>query len=403
MSRLLRPGAHRAAGVADDAAVLAALLQVEVAWARALAAAGIATNAEAAEVARAASDLAVDAAALAIAAEAAGNPVVPLVGMLREAVGGAAGAVHRGLTSQDVLDTALVLLARNAVARLRTDLVTTGDRLAGLARTHRDDVTVARTLTQWAVPTTFGLRAAQWLAGVRDAVTRLDGLVFPVQYGGAAGTRALLAHAAGSAAGAAAPAFADALGLAPAELPWHTRRAAVTAIGDALTTSTDALGVVAGDVLLLGRPEVAEVREGVAAGRGGSSTMPHKRNPVLSVLVNGAARQAPILASQLHLAAAGAVDERPDGAWHTEWPAFAMLLEVAVTAGSQSVELVTDLQIDTAVMAGRADSAGAELLAERGSGPDDVRTYVGDAGALVDAAVAAWSALPRPSSRKERP
>jgi 3-carboxy-cis,cis-muconate cycloisomerase len=386
MSGLLRPGVHRAAGIADDAAVIGALLRVESAWARALVAAGVATDAEAAKVAEAASGLEVDVAALTAAAEAAGNAVVPLVALLRDAAGDAAGAVHRGLTSQDVLDTALVMLARDAVGRLRADLGALGDRLAELARAHRDDVAVARTLTQWAVTTTFGLRAAQWLAGVTDAVARLDALRFPVQYGGAAGTRALLTHLAGNAAQAALAAFADELGLAPADLPWHIRRTPVTAIGDALTTATDALGVVACDVLLLGRPEVAELREGAVPGRGGSSTMPHKQNPVLSVLVHAAAQQAPGLAAQLHLAAAGAVDERPDGAWHTEWPVLARLLELAVTAGSQATELVAGLQVGTAAMAARVDAAtGAGALDERG--------HVGDAGALVDLAVARWEEL----------
>ncbi|WGX94976.1 lyase family protein [Nocardioides sp. L-11A] len=386
MSGLLRPGAHRAAGVADDAAVLAALLRVESAWARALVAAGIATEAEAAQVAAAAAGVDVDLPALAVASEAAGNPVVPLVALLRDAAGDAGGAVHRGLTSQDVLDTALVLLARDAVARVRADLVVAGDALAVLARTHRDDVAVARTLTQWAVPTTFGLRAAQWLAGVGDAVARLDGLTFPVQYGGAAGTRALLADLAGPDAGhsdRAAPALADALGLTATDLPWHTRRAALTGIGDALTTATDALGVIAADVLLLGRPEVAEVREGAVAGRGGSSTMPHKQNPVLSVLVGAAARQAPALAGQLHLAAAGAVDERPDGAWHAEWPALARLLELAVTTASQAAELVAGLQVDPVAMASRVDAATA-------SGALDTRGATGEAGRLVDLATTCW-------------
>ena len=375
--RLLQPGAHRAAGIADDAAVLAALLRVEVAWARVLVAAGVATEADAGKVAEAAAGLEVDLAELAVAAEAAGNPVVPLVALLRDAAGDAADAVHRGLTSQDVVDTALVLLARAAVVRLRGDLTAAGDALAALARTHRDDVAVARTLTQWAVPTTFGLRAAQWLAGVADAIDLLDTLAFPVQYGGAAGTRALLADRESAAV------LADELGLAAADLPWHTRRATVTAIGDALTTAVDALGVVAADVLLLGRPEIAEVREGSAEGRGGSSTMPHKRNPVLAVLVRAAAQQAPGLAAQLHLAAAGAVDERPDGAWHAEWPALTRLLELAVTAGSQAAELVAGLQVDPAAMAARVDEATA-------AGALDVRGQVGDAGRLVDVALARW-------------
>ena len=380
---LLRPGSHRAAGFADDAAVLAALLRVEVAWAQALVAAGIASDADAAKVAEAAAGLDVDLAALTSATEAAGNPVVPLVAMLRDAAGDAADAVHRGLTSQDVVDTALMLLARDAVVRVRADLVATGDALAGLARSHRDDLAVARTLTQWAVPTTFGLRAGQWLAGVTGAVARLDGLVFPVQYGGAAGTRSLLAHLAGPGADRAGAALAATLGLTATDLPWHTCRGALTGVGDALTTATDAVGVLAADVLLLGRPEVAEVREGAVAGRGGSSTMPHKQNPVLSVLVHAAAQRAPGLAAQLHLSAAGAVDERPDGAWHAEWPVLTELLEVAVTAASQAAELVTGLHVDTGAMAARVDAAAA-------AGALDTRGHVGDAARLVDLAIAHW-------------
>lgn len=380
---LLRPGAHRAVGIADDTAVLAALLRVETAWARALVAAGVATDAEAAKVAEAAAGLDVDLSALAVAAEAAGNPVVRLVELLRDAAGDASGAVHRGLTSQDVVDTALVLLARDAVGRVRADLVATGDALATLARTHRDDVAVARTLTQWAVPTTFGLRAAQWLAGVGDAVSALDGLVFPVQYGGAVGTRALLGHLAGPGAAAASSALAEMLGLTDPGLPWHTRRRALTRIGDALTTATDALGVLAADVLMLGRPEVAEVREGAVAGRGGSSTMPHKQNPVLSVLVHSAAQQAPSMAAQLHLSAAGAVDERPDGAWHAEWPVLTRLLELAVTAASQAAELVAGLQVDTVAMAARVDAATS-------TGSLDTRGGTGAAAGLVDIAIIRW-------------
>lgn len=398
MSGVLRPGSHRAAGTADDAAVVAAMVRVESAWSRALVAAGVSTNAQADVVSAAAASLDVDPAALAAAAEAAGNPVVPLVAALRAAVQSvdpeAARLVHRGLTSQDVLDSALVLLARDAVARVRADLRVTGAALAALARAHRNDVAVARTLTQWAVPTTFGLKAAQWLAGVTEAVHRLNGVRFPVQYGGAAGTRALLAELSGGVDQAAVvAAFADALGLDSDPLPWHTRRTTITTIADALTTAVDALGVIASDLLVLGRPEIAEVREGGAAGRGGSSTMPQKQNPVLAVLVAAAARQAPLLAAQLHLAAGGSVDERPDGAWHAEWPAFARLLETAVTAAGQSAELTAGLEVDTATMARRADGASEILLAERGPGDPDVRSYLGDAGALVDAALTAWGAV----------
>lgn len=399
MTGLLHPGAHRAAGVSDDAAVASALLRVEAAWAEVLATIGLVTDEQAAVVARAATTIEVDFAALAASTEDAGNPVVPLVARLREAVASvdesALPAVHRGLTSQDVLDTALMLLTRDAAAGTRSNLIAAGTAVADLARDHRDAVMAGRTLTQWAVPTTFGLKAAQWLAGLTQAVRRIDALEFPVQYGGAAGTRALLASlTAPDPCDVAAEMFAAALQLGPARLPWHSRRHAVTAAGDAFTTVTDALGAIAGDVLLLGRPEIAEVHEGVVRGRGGSSTMPHKQNPVLAVLVSAASQQAPLLAAQLHLAAAGTVDERPPGAWHAEWPALARLLQLVVTAASQAAELVTGLEVDTDAMTSRAEFAASALLAERGSDEaGDVRGYLGEAGALVDAALADWEAL----------
>ena len=389
MTGLLAPGSHRAAGLVDDAALVAAMLRVETAWARALVVAGLADDGAADAVERAAGALRPDPDSLLADAELAGNPVVPLVALVRDAAvaeGGDPVAVHRGLTSQDVLDTALVLLARDAMRRVRDDLTTTGHHLAGLARTHRDTVMAGRTLTQHAVPTTFGLKAAQWLAAVDDAADGIAAVLgqLPVQYGGAAGTRTRLADLAPDADPAAvAAAFADALGLRPA-LPWHTRRGTVTGIGDALATATDALGSLAADVLLLGRPEVGELREAAAPGRGGSSTMPHKRNPVLAVLLRAAALQAPQLAAQLHLASATGVDERPDGPWHAEWPALRRLLELAVTAASQAAELAGGLEVDPAAMAARAEGAADALLAESG-GVGDVRDHLGEAGAITDA------------------
>jgi len=147
----------------------------------------------------------------------------------------------------------------------------------------------------------------------------------------------------------------------------------------------DALGVIGSDVALLSRPEIGEVREGAVPGRGGSSTMPHKRNPVLSVLVRSAALQAPLLDAQLHLAAAQAVDERPDGAWHSEWPALRRLLELTVTAASQTAELVVGLEVDAVAMAARAKAAADDLLAERGRGSGDPADYLGESSAFVDA------------------
>jgi len=392
VSGLLAPGSHRAAGVVDDAALVAAMLRVEVAWARALVVAGLVDDAAADGVERAAADLRLDDEALLAGTEQAGNPVVPLVALLKGAVGDAS-AVHRGLTSQDVLDTALVLLARDALRRVGDDLAATAGSLADLARSHRDSVMAGRTLTQHAVPTSFGLKVAHRMAAVDDAADRVvaAGTALPVQYGGAAGTRALLADLAPDADhDAVVAAFAAALGLRP-DLPWHTRRGVTTGVGDALVTATDALGALADDVLLLGRPEVGEVREGTAPGRGGSSTMPHKRNPVLSVLVRAGALQAPQLAAQLHLAAANGVDERPDGAWHAEWPALRRLLELAVTAASQAAELAAGLEVDADAMAARAEAASDALLAESG-GTRDVRDQLGEAGAIVDALLARHAA-----------
>ncbi|HEX8869915.1 MAG TPA: lyase family protein, partial [Lentzea sp.] len=360
------PGSYRAAGLVDDAALVRAMLDVEVAWARVL---GTTVSVE---------PWALDP----VEVEAAGNPVLPLVSGLRERV---SGPVHTGLTSQDVLDTALMLLARGVLTRVSADLERVGAALAELASSHRSSVMAGRTLTQFAVPITFGLKAARWLVGVLDALDGLSALVLPVQCGGAAGT---LAKVDGDRV-AAASAFAGHLGLVWPGLPWHTHRAPVTRLGDALVRVCDALGVVAADVLTLGRPEIGEVSESAVAGRGGSSTMPHKRNPVLSVLVNSAALQAPQLGAQLHLCSARAVDERPDGAWHAEWPALRSLLELAVVAASQAAELVEGLEVHADVMARRAAGAAGELLAERGGGTDPA-SYLGAAESFVDVVVERW-------------
>jgi len=387
MSGLLEPGAHRAAGAFDDAALVRTMVQVEVAWLRALASVGAVDVEDADAVDTALATWSADLPALGAATEQAGNPVVPLVKALRAAVADErlAGIVHRGLTSQDVLDTALVLLARDGLSRVRADLTAAARALAGLADRHRDSVMVGRTLTQYAVPVTFGLKAAQWLSSVLDAREHVDRVLaaLPAQCGGAAGTLALVGELTDRPRAAAA-AFADELGLAWPGVPWHTNRSAVTRVGSALVEAADALGVLASDVALLSRPEIGEVREGAVAGRGGSSTMPHKRNPVLSVLVRSAAMQAPLLGAQIHLAAAQAVDERPDGAWHSEWPALCRLLELTVTAASQAAELVAGLEVDTAAMATRATAAADELLAERGR-PGDPADYLGEASAFVDA------------------
>ncbi|HKS00518.1 MAG TPA: lyase family protein [Arthrobacter sp.] len=364
-----------------DRAVLAAILAVEAGWAAVLEQHDLAPSGSAALVAHAADASRYDLADIARRAQGGGNPVIPLLADLRAQVksldtaGVAAGAtgigagkaVHTSLTSQDVLDTALMMMARNTVDALLADVKGTTAALARLAEQHADTLCVGRSLTQHSLPFTFGLRAAQWFHGLAAAARRLEALDLPVQFGGAAGT---LAAGTVLTSGSTADPFkladglAVQLGLAPAPAPWHTNRLAVTSLGDALAAVVDALGKIAADVLFLSRPEVAEVAEPRAPGRGVSSAMPQKQNPVLSVLVRSAALQAPGLAAQLHLAAATFNDERPDGAWHTEWPALRQLLAVALGAGGHLRELAEGLQVYPDGMRRNLDLSGPLLLSE---------------------------------------
>jgi 3-carboxy-cis,cis-muconate cycloisomerase len=361
----------RRRSVTDDGAVVAAVLAVEIAWVQVLESAGLAPAGSAATVREAAQEDNFHAAELAAAAQGGGNPVIPIVAKLRALVSEgspeAAAAVHASLTSQDVLDTALMLLASNAVAALQEDVAGAAAALAGLARHHADTLQPARTLTQHSLPSTFGLKAAQWFHGLAAAATRLDAVTYPVQFGGAAGTLAagaVLAAKAGTDPFTLAESLAGNLGMATAPAPWHTNRTQITALGDALTALTDAAGKVANDVLLLSRPEFGELAEPRAAGRGVSSAMPQKQNPVLSILVRSAALAAPQQCAQLHLAAALTVDERPDGAWHTEWPALRALLQLAGGAAAALRELAAGLQVFPDAMRRNLAISGPLLLSE---------------------------------------
>jgi 3-carboxy-cis,cis-muconate cycloisomerase len=244
--------------------------------------------------------------------------------------------------------------------------------LAAFASAHRDQAAAARTLTQHAVPTTVGLRAANWLLGVRRARTRLEAVSadLPAQLGGAAGTLAALdrlalrdlgTEAAGVAEGLPA-AFAAELGLAPPAAPWHTTRWPVTELGDALVQAIDAVGVLAADVATLSRTEIGELAEGAG---GGSSAMPQKRNPTASVLIRSAAIRAPHLGATLHTASALAVDERPDGPWHAEWPTLRELLRLALGATGNASGLVDGLTVDDAAVARNLALTGGLIVSER--------------------------------------
>ena len=365
--RLFWPGDGRAGALMSDWALLTAMASVEHAWLEALVQHKIAPTEAQTEIPGLLSEN--DLAAMAEGAEASGNPVIGLVQVLRERLSSEpARWVHRGLTSQDVLDTALMICVRDVLDRLDDELRGQVEGLRRLVLEHRSTPMVGRTLTQHAIPIAFGLKAASWLTGVLDAAEAVAGVRprLPVQLGGAAGTLAASTELA-RLRGQPEPAevswqlvesVASALGLAPS-VPWHTSRSIVTAAGDALVGCTDAYGRIAADVATLSRPEIAELAEGSG---GSSSTMPQKHNPVLSVLIRRAALTAPPLASTLHLAAATNVDERPDGSWHAEWATLRDLARRTVVVASQASELITGLVVDQDRMAANlAAAAGIEV------------------------------------------
>jgi adenylosuccinate lyase len=267
--------------------------------------------------------------------------------------------VHVGATSQDVLDTALMLLARDAVAAIDADLTAAAGAAARLAAAHRDDVVMGRTLMQQALPTTFGLKAAGWLAGLDGVRLRLAEVVasLPVQYGGAAGT---LAASAGSGV-AVRTALAEELDLVDTVVPWHTVRLPIADLAGALGAAAGVLATVAVDVVLLAQTEVGEVSEG-GDSRGGSSAMPHKRNPVAAISARACARRAPGLVATL-FAAMEQEHERAAGAWHSEWPALTDLLTTVGSAASWLAESLAGLRPDTVRMAATVAAAGEPGLA----------------------------------------
>ncbi|GGA61241.1 3-carboxy-cis,cis-muconate cycloisomerase [Pseudoclavibacter endophyticus] len=356
----------------DDRAVAHTMLRVEREWGTVCGDAGIVPRDVAAAIARAAAAVPSDDELRRIVEQTplGGNPLIPLVSQLRarlEDAPAAASAVHKGLTSQDVLDSALQLIAADAIdEHLAPDLIGAGDAAARLAAEHRDTLAIARTLGQPALPTTFGYRAATWLVGVQDALGRVREAraALAVQLGGAVGTSASLVASGADVDGLRA-ALAARLRLSDPGRPWHTNRAIVLQLGAALAGVVAAAGTIAADVATGSRPELGELAEGLAEGAGGSSAMPHKRNPVRSVMLRGAALQAPALLSTLAAAAGNAVDERPDGAWHAEWPALRGLLRLATGAAEHLCALLDGLTADPERLRANLAAAGDAVLAER--------------------------------------
>ena len=388
-SGLLSPATAGADDLVADSAIRLALIDVETGYLRALEDAGISPRGLASRMATVDVPVSVD---LARRAVLGGNPVIPLLADLCAALPDDVAAwVHRGATSQDILDSALMLTAHRARVALLARLDETVDALARLADEHRGTAAAARTLTQHSTPTTWGLRFATWLGTVLDARDDLANLALPAQLGGASGTLASLVALSDGATAARVPAlFAAHLGLAESR-PWHTSRAPVTRLGDALVAVTGALGVIASNVATLGRPEIAEIAEPVAHGRGGSSAMPQKQNPVLSVLIRSTALRAPGLGSTLHLCAATAVDERPDGAWHAEWPTLRELLRLTLGATTIAAELAAGLTVDVERAKANLALTGADIVAERAAltgSAGEPANYTGLSDHLIDAAIA---------------
>ncbi|KAA9108558.1 adenylosuccinate lyase [Microbacterium rhizomatis] len=346
------------------------LIEAELSLTGALVAAGLAPASVASAVAAVRADPpAVDLAALARDSVAGGNPVIPLIPLVRAAVAAhdadAAVWVHRGATSQDILDSALMTLSRDVAASVVENLWRAAGALEELARAHRDDPAAARTLTQHAVPTTLGLKAATWLRAITRARHRLADIAaeLPAQLGGAGGTLASFVELFGAAAAAGLPAhYAHELGLAAPAAPWHTDRWPVTELGDALAAVIAAVGAFGSDVATMARTEIGEASVEVG---GGSSAMPQKQNPVDAVLLRSAALRAPGLAAQLHLAAGLAVDERPDGAWHAEWPVLQELLKLALGATDRAAHLAAGLRLDAPRARANLALTGGLIVSER--------------------------------------
>ncbi|HEX5147891.1 MAG TPA: lyase family protein, partial [Candidatus Limnocylindrales bacterium] len=313
-----------AAELASDEAWLRAMGEVESALAAASAVAGLIPESDAGRIESVLGELILDTAEIALEASATGTPVVPLVERIRAAVGPeAAGSVHRGATSQDILDSATMLVARRALAPILEDLAGASEAAAGLAAVHRTTPIAGRTLLQRAVPTTFGLKAANWMLGLDRAADRLQEIRrvgLAVQVGGVAGTRAGY----GGHGQRIAEEMADRLGLSVPVAPWHTERTRIGDLASGLGVAAGAIAKAARDIVLLAQTEVAEVEEGVP-GRGGSSALQDKHNPIAAISAVACAQRSFGLVATL-FATMVQEHERGAGNWQAEWVPLRQLL-----------------------------------------------------------------------------
>lgn len=350
---------------------LAAMLTAEAGLAAAQATLGVIPKPAATVIATVAAQSELDLETLAIQSRESANPVVRLVQAFTAEVAAtdpaAAEYVHKGGTSQDILDTASMLIAARAFAVIDTDLRRTAAALAHLATEHRLTPMAGRTLTQHAVPVTFGLKAAGWLSLVLDSLDRVAALTFPASLGGAAGTQASYVEVAGGGPAHGlelAAAFAATLGLTDPVLPWHAVRTPIADIAAATTHICGALGKMALDIQGMTRTEVAEVGEPLADGRGSSSAMPQKQNPVLAAMITSAARQVPLYATVLQQSMV-CEDERSAGAWHAEWQPLRDVLRLTGGAAATAAELTEGLRVFPDRLRANLELTGGTVVSER--------------------------------------
>jgi 3-carboxy-cis,cis-muconate cycloisomerase len=294
-----------------------------------------------------------DPAAIAAAGRSSANPAAALVAALEDP------NAHRGATSQDVMDTAAALVAKRALPLIETELAAVADACARLASDHRDTPMAARTLLQQALPTTFGLKAAGWLVAVDEARDLLGAAPLCVELGGAAGTLASL----GDEGLAVLARLAAELDLAEPVLPWHTRRVRVGQVGSALALTAGALEKIALDVKLMAQTEVGEVAESAAGGRGGSSTLPHKQNPVGAALTIACAAGVRGAATVL-IGALPQEHERAAGAWQAEWEALSRALALTGGAAASLRESLEGLEVFPGRMRANLDLTGGLIMTE---------------------------------------
>ena len=348
--------------IMSDHGLVARMLAFETALARAEAKVRIIPSDAVSAIAEAAAK-GIDMAKLAAASAVAGNPAIPLVKMLTaQTTEEGQRYVHWGATSQDVMDTALVLQLRDCLEVFSGNLERLQAALAIMTEEHRTTPMIGRTLLQHALPTTFGMKTAGWLSGVNRAIERLAEMVprvLVLQFGGAAGTLASL----GTGGPAVSRELAQMLGLGKPVLPWHTQRDRVAEAACFCGILTGTLGKIARDISLMSQTDVAEVMEGAAPGRGGSSTMPHKRNPVSCNIILAAVTAVPNLVATV-LAAQVQEHERGLGTWAAEWRTLPELFRLTSGALLQACTLIEGLEINPARMRLNLDATNGLVMAE---------------------------------------